>query len=553
LGAFGGVTTGLEGVAGGFNPMATRQQTQDLREQAQNTALVADAQKRLGIETEGSARQFVALRSVLAKGNIGFEAAAKSLREIVDANKGILNPALAAEVQKIQKLIVAEQDYANAKKASNQFLKDSAGLQDIPVEEKATKGRTKATQDYANELVALELQLKKLNTEFTALDEFNFKVEKGTLKVTDAEAARVRELLKTIEVTKKYLAEAEKLNKQEETATELITQTNFELVKAQAIFANGGEPLGKYAEFALRVAEGLEKSFTPEQIDRIQFWNRRADEQNQILKANIELRKRAQEEALKRGNVDTDTGAGNDRLAASAQTLYEKYLPLTSQAEKLKAQIVDLQAAFAINKLPPGTTAEQYSQIIQGLQKELATLGQPAGPLEIVTNNFNSFFDNLQKGTADASEAFKRMTQSIVAQLARLALNKLFVSLLNSAFGAGSFSINASNAIQIGGPRAMGSVGSSGDMLRSIGSIPSIRDGSSTGISASSSSSDSLVNVNVVNNTTSQVSVQDQGNGDISIFIDQVKKSIARDIGQGTGIAKSFERVYGVGRYSGAV
>ena len=484
LGAFGGApTTGVEGVAGGFNPMATQQQTLALREQAQNTALVADAQKRLGIETEGAARQFVALRSAFAKGNIDAATAARSLREIVTANKS-LTPALAEEVQRIQTLIVAEQDYANAIKSSNKFLKDSADLQAIPVDAKGGKSKAKAVQDYQKELKLLELQLLKMEPAFGPLAEFEFKLKNGLVEATEAEADRARALLVRIE-----------LEKETQRLADLAIKQEKERVKAAK--------------------------------DEADIFKR----QNDVIIEAVKLQKELQDKRIK---------SIRDQIAASND--------LEQKTQDVENKVQDFINAYAEGII----TFEQLRLKTIELYGTLENTTKIKGVSDILTENFNSFFENLQKGTADASDAFKRMAQSIVAQLARLALNKIFVALLNGAFGGG-FGIGASGAIQIGGPRSMGSVGSSGDMLRSIGSIPSIRDGSSTGISSSSSSSDSLVNVNVVNNTASQVSVQDEGNGNISVFIDQVKQSIARDIGQGTGMAKTFERVYGVGRYAGAI
>jgi phage-related minor tail protein len=197
-------------------------------------------------------------------------------------------------------------------------------------------------------------------------------------------------------------------------------------------------------------------------------------------------------------------------------------------------------------------------------------------PLDLITEGFNGFFDNLARGTADASELFKRMVQSILANVAKLALNKLFVNLFGSAFGLklggnGMSIVPSAKGNAFGGatglpwgvysqPTFFPMPGNgplrkfaTGGVLAEAGypeAILPLRRGAGGRLGVEAQAP--VVNVNVVNNAGAQVRTEQNGN-DITIYIEQIKQAIARDIRAGAGVVTSaMQGTYGLNRAAGA-
>jgi hypothetical protein len=272
--------------------------------------------------------------------------------------------------------------------------------------------------------------------------------------------------------------------------------------------------------------------------------------------------------------------AARDAEAAESRQRYREELenfiatmdPIGAASEKFANNLERIDQLFFDGKI----NIEQYDRMLANLNGKMTeNLTAMKTPLDLITEGFNSFFDNLAKGTADASDLFKRMVQSILANVAKLALNKLFVNLFGSAFGLklggnGMSIVPSAKGNAFGGatglpwgvysqPTFFPMPGNgplrkfaTGGVLGEAGAeaiLPLRRGaGGRLGVEAQAP----VVNVNVVNNAGAQVRTEQNGN-DITIYIEQIKQAIARDIRAGAGVVTSaMQGTYGLNRAAGA-
>jgi hypothetical protein len=224
-----------------------------------------------------------------------------------------------------------------------------------------------------------------------------------------------------------------------------------------------------------------------------------------------------------------------DARRRTAETEAERLRSLESQAQALRESLSPLEKYNAemskLEALKPYLPIEIFLKAVKRLDEETAKSFEPikreltfmesAG--KIMDDNFNSFFNNMQNGIAGAKEAFERMAQSMLLQLARLAASKAF----DKFFGAGT-SWNLPN------PFTSRSGGPSG---RSLHTIP--QTGASRSVGSSEPqyavSQSSGVSVNVVNNAGAEIGVESRQNADGSTMIDiLVERKVKGMIAEGS-------------------
>ena len=279
-------------------------------------------------------------------------------------------------------------------------------------------------------------------------------------------------------------------------------------------------------------------------------------------------------------DIDREQAARDAEAAESLQRYNEELEnfiatmdPIGTASEKFAANLERIDQLFFDGKI----NIEQYDRMLANLNGKMTeNLTAMKTPLDLITEGFNGFFDNLARGTADASELFKRMVQSILANVAKLALNKLFVNLLGGALGLklggnGMSIVPSAKGNAFGGatglpwgvysqPTFFPMPGSgplrkfaTGGVLAEAGypeAILPLRRGAGGRLGVEAQAP--VVNVNVVNNAGAQVRTEQNGN-DITIYIEQIKQAIARDIRSGAGaVTSAMQGTYGLSRAAGA-
>ena len=250
--------------------------------------------------------------------------------------------------------------------------------------------------------------------------------------------------------------------------------------------------------------------------------------------------------------------------------------PKVAAMKRVNDQIAQLNKYMMEGRVPAEEYFDRLERIQNGGASVAHSLEAMKTPLDLITEGFNGFFDNLARGTASASDLFKRMVQSILANVAKLALNKFFVSMFGDSLGLklgdGGMSIvgrkanGAAYGSSIGWPQGVyttphffaepgrGALSryAKGAVFAEAGpeAIMPLRRGRDGRLGVESQAP--VVNVNVVNNAGAQVRTEQNGN-DITIYIEQIKNAIARDIRAGAGVVTSaMQGTYGLNRAAGA-
>jgi phage-related minor tail protein len=250
--------------------------------------------------------------------------------------------------------------------------------------------------------------------------------------------------------------------------------------------------------------------------------------------------------------------------------------PKVAAMKRVNDQIAQLNKYMMEGRVPAEEYFDRLERIQNGGASVVHSLEAMKTPLDLINEGFNGFFDNLARGTASASDLFKRMVQSILANVAKLALNKFFVSLFGDSLGLklgdGGMSIvgrkanGAAYGSSIGWPQGVyttphffaepgrGALSryAKGAVFAEAGpeAIMPLRRGRDGRLGVESQAP--VVNVNVVNNAGAQVRTEQNGN-DITIYIEQVKAAIARDIRAGAGaVTAAMQGTYGLNRAAGA-
>jgi len=324
----------------------------------------------------------------------------------------------------------------------------------------------------------------------------------------------------------------------------------------------------KQADALKKAADELQKikdAAADREIDAI---TRQFDDMAKATKAAADEMTRLREAAMDR---ELDAIASSfDRLkgANPLTTIADELNALGQRVRDLDALRDKLDELYFSGKI----TSEQFEHLGKkfGTFVETATSSQMGGKLTglagILDSNFNSFFENMERGTASASEAFKRMAESILAQILRLAAQKVILSAFGLDIGGGK---KFAKGGAFGGatglpwgvydkPTYFNMPGNGplqkyakGGVLGEAGAeaILPLRRTSSGKLGVESTAPV----VNIYNSSGASVRAEEDQNGGIAVYIEQVKNSISRDIRSGAGVVTSaLQGTYGLSRAAGA-
>ena len=300
---------------------------------------------------------------------------------------------------------------------------------------------------------------------------------------------------------------------------EEINKLSFELAAANYAIGNEGKEWDDIQKWTQQGNYSIRQMFSPEREREIEAVVGR------LQQARIALD--AMRAAEAQASADDAKVAGARRQAAETEA--ERLRNQDAIAKSLKEQAqAFIEAADPIARyetemkklesLKPYLPLELYSKLVKELGENAQTWFEPIkremGFLEsagqIMNDNFQSFFDNMQRGVAGAKEAFERMAQSMLIQLARLAASKAF----DKFFGEGT-SWGLANPFTP-------SKGSGRSLTHAPDAIPST---ARYGVGAADPTSYSVsqaapVSVNVVNNVGAEIAVEQRQNNDGSLNID---------------------------------
>jgi hypothetical protein len=254
----------------------------------------------------------------------------------------------------------------------------------------------------------------------------------------------------------------------------------------------------------------------------------------------------------------------NDVLKAQEDawnSLLQTIDPVLAKEEQHRLAVEQLNMQYGVLKMSTEEYEKRLKQIDKAFGPEKAVTA-----LSIIDANFQAFFKNMENGTADVEDAFKRMVQSIIAQLLKL----LAYEFIKSMFGvdlakAGKaakgavFDVHGLVPFARGGtilsspimfPIAGGRMGLAGE-AGPEGVFPLTRTSSGDlGVKAEQP----IVNVNVVNNhPDASVSVQQSDdNSNIEIIIERTRRALSNDVRKGGSMFSSaIESTYALGRARG--
>jgi hypothetical protein len=244
-----------------------------------------------------------------------------------------------------------------------------------------------------------------------------------------------------------------------------------------------------------------------------------------------------------------------NEAATLAQKAYneEKKKEAEAREASLKSLNAELDArqkeADIMNEAAIATA--KYNEKIKKVTDDQITM------TSVLKDNFDSFFKNLQGGSADAAEAFKRMAQSIVAQMLKLLAQWLVLKAFGIDLGWGTKSGAPQAPIDLSMPVAGTQQASGEPSVHALGASPIMMSGtggqqtlSPLARAQGTSGGAPSVQVNVHNNAGAQVDVQSSEDGSrIDITIERVRRALAGDVrAGGTVFSKSLESAYALGR-----
>ena len=249
---------------------------------------------------------------------------------------------------------------------------------------------------------------------------------------------------------------------------------------------------------------------------------------------------------------------------------------LRSRAEAIKLQDPLYNFAANMKELNELSTAgllswDEYAAAVERLQDSFAKGDNAASEFQkslesaagAIGNSMGQAFGDIVTGTAKAKDAFKSLASSVISEIAKMVAKAAAAKIVSSLFGGGG-----GGGFKFAKGGAGGTTGlpwgvynsptffsgaekfkayAKGGVLGEAGPeaiMPLRRDGSGRlGVDAAP------VNVNVNNYTSSDVSVTDEGDGNISVTIQKVRRALSTDIARGGNeFSGSFERAYGVKR-----
>lgn len=353
-------------------------------------------------------------------------------------------------------------------------------------------------------------------------------------------------------------------------------QANFEKFKAAAAAAppaikdstNEMQKLLRQQEEAAKAAKAAEEAA-----------KRREAAAKAALKQEQEATKALEEQERRRmstakvlieieerdAQVKADLAAQSERYAKEAadaaeatHQLIRALDPTTAAAEDFATKLAQINELFVQGEID----ATQLKRMLDELQKGWAKTGDSTkkqkDAIDIVSEGFENFFENLARGTADAEDLFKRMVESIILQIFKLYALKPIVDAIVGALGlkagATGFAFDQQGAI----PFARGGVISRPVMFPMAlageagpEAILPLKRTASGDLGVQSEAAQ--MNVTIHNHTPATVTTRRTGPTDLEVIIEQTRAAIANDLRTGGNpVSRSLESAYGIGRGSAA-
>ena len=176
---------------------------------------------------------------------------------------------------------------------------------------------------------------------------------------------------------------------------------------------------------------------------------------------------------------------------------------------------------------------------------------------DLVTSSFRGMEDALVNFVKTGKLDFKSLADSIISDLARIAAKKVIAGVIGNLFG-GSANLGTASGSDLdlfyGGPRASGGPVSAGKTYLIGEKGPELLTMGSSGMVTPNHALGGQVTVNVINQGGGNLAVTSQtqrrgqdGSLNIDVVVQQLKDSIADDIGNGSGsIVRSMEGRFGL-------
>ncbi|HXD04890.1 MAG TPA: hypothetical protein VN680_02495 [Burkholderiaceae bacterium] len=334
-------------------------------------------------------------------------------------------------------------------------------------------------------------------------------------------------------------------------------RANLAKFKAEAAAAPSKGPSGQQGESASVAADKLAAS--TKAAAKAADEHRKAEElrwKELIRAAGVEeelqktrdaalTERNAQLTAYQRAIVEVDAASKNYLDTIEQEGARLQYLiDLTDETSDVYANSTEGQRAYARAQLATATTTQTATETLVKQQDEL----------DVLTDGFNNFFENLARGTASVEDLFKRMVQSIIAELLKLWARKYIVEAI---FGVG-YSPGGKSG---GQPRMMAT--SSGPTSGPTGFASSTAVGADIspvrfgvagvqGVPTQQAPAPTM-QVTINNNAPNTKVDTRQTPAGLEVIVSQVKASLTADVLRGgNDYANAHERAFGLSRGSAA-
>jgi hypothetical protein len=458
----------------------------------------------------------------------------------------------------------------DAKKAINDLRLNFKKFKDeVPETGKATgklnvdlEATTAEAAKQAKILAQLQFEYATLTRVMSETDKLNLKIKLGLVEYNKEQEKVARGIaqVKDVETRKKAL-------------NELVFEYEKLLVE-----------MNELDSLNLKVSLGLVK-YTEEELKVARALAARKDADTAV-KESTEKKTEADKKALEAVQKYNDVlKQQEDNWTSLLQTID----PVLAKEEQHRLAMEQLNMMYGVLKM----SSEEYEKRLKQIDKAFGP-EKAVTALTIIDDNFQAFFKNMENGTADVEDAFKRMVQSIIAQLLKL----LAFEFIKSAFGidlakAGKTAAKGMIVDPLGNVQRFASGGvtvtheiitraAKGMIVDPLGNVQRFATGGvitspimfplaggrvgmagEAGTEAvfpltRTASGDlavkgeaPIVNVTVVNNhpdATVQVQKNDDGSR-IDIMIDRTRRALANDVRTGgTMFSSAIESTYALGR-----
>ena len=294
-----------------------------------------------------------------------------------------------------------------------------------------------------------------------------------------------------------------------------VNKLMFELAGVNYAIRNEGKEWSDLQKFVQQGAYGVRAMFSKERERELESYLGKLGAARTMLDAmraaEVQARK-DDEKVLENQRRQADAVAERTRAYESMVDAIKRTVDPTIE---LSEAYENLEKAFANGDITLSQYTRKYQQLEEASRKALGAIEPEIKKVTSVTSiledNFNSFFQNMERGTAGLQDAMRRMVESILIQLARLAASQLF----DKFFGADT-SWGLSNPFTPKtGSRERSSLG--------LYSVPQTVISTYAGAGPQQfvgSSGSSGVSVNVVNNAGAEIGVESRQNADGSTMID---------------------------------